>query len=58
MTLLRFKRELPGTTVPVLSEGTILYVDDANAQAYIVEFVDETARRSKYATLSATSTWN
>ena len=30
--------------MPVLSEGTILHVHDANAQSYIVEFVDENGK--------------
>lgn len=35
------KKPLPGTGVPISSEGTIVHVHDANAQAYIVEFFDE-----------------
>jgi hypothetical protein len=35
------KKPLPGTRVPISSEGTIVHVHDANAQAYIVEFFDE-----------------
>jgi hypothetical protein len=35
------KRALPGIAVPVRSQGTIVHVHDAAAQAYIVEFVDE-----------------
>jgi len=31
------KKELPGTAVPVLSEGKIVYVHDADAQDYIDE---------------------
>jgi molybdopterin-biosynthesis enzyme MoeA-like protein len=38
------KQKLPGTAVPVLSEGTIVHVHDANAQAYIVEFFDENGK--------------
>jgi|HubBroStandDraft_1064217.scaffolds.fasta_scaffold592366_2 hypothetical protein len=35
------KKELPGTAVPVLSEGTIVQVHEAKAQAYVVEFFDD-----------------
>ena len=35
------KKELPGIAVPVSSEGTIVMVHDAGAQAYEVEFFDQ-----------------
>jgi len=35
------KKALPGFAVPVSSEGTIVMVHDAGAQAYEVEFVDQ-----------------
>ena len=35
------KKALPGTAVPVSSAGTIVHVNDADAQAYMVEFFDE-----------------
>jgi hypothetical protein len=35
------KRPLPGKSVPVGSEGTIVLVHDAGAQAYEVEFFDK-----------------
>jgi hypothetical protein len=38
------KKALPGTAAPVSCEGTILHVNDADAQAYIVEFFDENDR--------------
>jgi uncharacterized protein DUF4926 len=44
LTLLRLRRDLPGTAVRALSEGKFVYVHDVNAQAYIVEFVDETGK--------------
>jgi putative methionine-R-sulfoxide reductase with GAF domain len=34
------KKSLPGIAVPVASEGTIVMVHDADAQAYEVEFFD------------------
>jgi hypothetical protein len=35
------KKSLPGIAVPVSSEGTIVMVHDADAQAYEVEFFDQ-----------------
>ena len=35
------KKPLPRAAVPVSSEGTIVMVHDAAAQAYEVEFLDE-----------------
>jgi len=35
------KKTLPNSTVPVLSEGTIVMVHSVKDQAYEVEFVDE-----------------
>jgi len=35
------KKALPGTAVPVSSEGTIVHVNDGDAQAYVVEFFEE-----------------
>jgi hypothetical protein len=34
-------KALPGTSVPVLTVGTIVHVHDGESQAYEVEFVDE-----------------
>jgi len=42
--VVRLKKELPGTAVPLSSEGTIVHVHDADAQAYIVEFFDENGK--------------
>jgi hypothetical protein len=44
LDVVALKRALPGIAVPARSQGTIVHVHDAAAQAYIVEFVDENRR--------------
>ena len=44
LDVVALKKPLPGATVPVSSEGTIVLVHDAAAQAYEVEFLDENGK--------------